>query len=50
LIDLGRWLGEEHSIPFTAGEDDQPEGGSANRSGDEEARPPVRLPPGWHDA
>jgi endogenous inhibitor of DNA gyrase (YacG/DUF329 family) len=40
LIDLGRWLNEEHALPCEA------EGDSA----DDEPSATPRLPPGWHDA
>ena len=45
LIDLGRWLTEEHSLPCETQEDESTPAdlGSSDR-------PPVRLPPGWHDA
>jgi|694.fasta_scaffold00031_59 endogenous inhibitor of DNA gyrase (YacG/DUF329 family) len=40
LIDLGRWLNEEHTLTCQADQDDQTE----------EASGQVQLPPGWHDA
>ncbi|MCA9133849.1 MAG: DNA gyrase inhibitor YacG [Planctomycetales bacterium] len=40
LIDLGRWLNEEHAVPCDA-EEEQAE---------EQATTSPRLPPGWHDA
>lgn len=43
LIDLGRWLNEEHALPCDALDSDEEESGSA-----QPAAP--RLPPGWHDA
>ena len=45
LIDLGRWLGEEHRIPCEDAED--AEGGETSESSGAAA---PRLPPGWHDA
>ncbi|MGN6136162.1 MAG: DNA gyrase inhibitor YacG [Aureliella sp.] len=47
LIDLGRWLDEAHSIPCSPA-DDEPE--EIAETGEAQQRPPVRLPPGWHDA
>ncbi len=41
LIDLGRWLNEEHQLPCQDGEEEPSEtlpGGTP------------KLPPGWHDA
>ncbi len=49
LLDLGRWLNEEHALPCEGGEDEQSdenELGSANSA----AARKVKLPPGWHDA
>jgi endogenous inhibitor of DNA gyrase (YacG/DUF329 family) len=40
LIDLGRWLNEEHALPCEANNDTEDSDGSAE----------PRLPPGWHDA
>lgn len=40
LIDLGRWLNEEHALPCEA-EDDEEE---------QQQTDTPRLPPGWHDA
>ncbi len=48
LIDLGRWLDEEHAVPATSQDDDEETENQAPAS--PEGRPPVRLPPGWHDA
>lgn len=41
LIDLGRWLNEEHQLPCEADDEEPSEapGGSS-----------PKLPPGWHDA
>jgi uncharacterized protein len=44
LVDLGRWLNEEHTLPFDPDSDEQQESESSAGSGG-----PV-LPPGWHDA
>jgi endogenous inhibitor of DNA gyrase (YacG/DUF329 family) len=41
LVDLGRWLNEEHTLTCEDEADDQ--AGTQQRNG------PV-LPPGWHDA
>lgn len=41
LIDLGRWLKEEHTLPCEA--DDEESEQEHQSSG-------PRLPPGWHDA
>ena len=41
LIDLGRWLNEEHAVPCNS------------EIGEEEEEPSdgtPKLPPGWHDA
>ncbi len=38
LIDLGRWLNEEHSVPCEAKNEDEQENPST-----------TRLPPGWDD-
>lgn len=43
LIDLGRWLNEEHQLP-TAVDDEE-----ASETPSSDQRTP-RLPPGWHDA
>jgi uncharacterized protein len=40
LIDLGRWLSEEISIPVDRDDDNQ----------DEPTPGKPALPPGWHDA
>ena len=40
LIDLGRWLNEEHRLTC---ENEEEEDSSASAGG-------VALPPGWHDA
>lgn len=45
LIDLGRWLNEEHAVTCDADPEDSESEGQPPQSGD---RP--RLPPGWHDA
>lgn len=55
LIDLGRWLDEEHAIPSSADDSDDEAGPLPPRTDDDpsrepDRRPPVRLPPGWHDA
>ena len=42
LIDLGRWLNEEHALPCETPEDEE------DAASPETAAP--RLPPGWHDA
>lgn len=44
LLDLGRWLSEEHALPCDDGEDEGPEASEGAASG------PPKLPPGWHDA
>lgn len=61
LIDLGRWLNEEHALPCDddndddAGESEQSLTSDSQR-GDSQIgespvrRPPPKLPPGWHDA
>lgn len=41
LIDLGRWLNEEHTLPCEAQEEE-------NTESSETTAP--KLPPGWHDA
>lgn len=41
LIDLGRWLNEEHQLPCEADDDEQQESASSDSP---------KLPPGWHDA
>ena len=43
LIDLGRWLNEEHQLPCDADE----EGGETE---DSISSGSPKLPPGWHDA
>ncbi len=52
LIDLGRWLDEDHALPVTSADDDEStdteHDAGASSHGDH--RPAVRLPPGWHDA
>ena len=40
LIDLGRWLNEEHALTCEAEEDEA--------EAEQAAKP--KLPPGWHDA
>ncbi len=42
LIDLGRWLSEENSVPVDRSADDD------DQTNEEPGRP--KLPPGWHDA
>ncbi len=42
LIDLGRWLNEEHQLPCEATDEEQDESAASNSS--------PKLPPGWHDA
>lgn len=41
LIDLGRWLNEEHALPCEDLEEAEAE---------EQSSASPRLPPGWHDA
>ncbi len=41
LIDLGRWLNEEHQLPCEPSDEDQPDSAAGNSP---------QLPPGWHDA
>lgn len=41
LIDLGRWLNEEHQLPCEVADDEDQKSGSSGSS---------QLPPGWHDA
>lgn len=41
LIDLGRWLNEEHSLPSEPNEEEE--------EAETQASAPPRLPPGWHD-
>ncbi|MCC6511923.1 MAG: DNA gyrase inhibitor YacG [Pirellulaceae bacterium] len=63
LIDLGRWLDEEHVLPVAAADDEEEDvdhvnsdrarhwdAGDMDSERSEQLRPPVRLPPGWHDA
>lgn len=45
LIDLGRWLNEEHHVPCQAEEAE-----SASEADDGGQRSTPILPPGWHDA
>lgn len=45
LVDLGRWLNEEHSLPAQVDDEEEE---SAVR-GEPAPRKP-QLPPGWHDA
>jgi endogenous inhibitor of DNA gyrase (YacG/DUF329 family) len=40
LIDLGRWLNEEHTLPCEPTEEEEVE---------ETSQASPRLPPGWHD-
>lgn len=47
LIDLGRWLEEEHVVPSSETDEDPP---VIHHESSSDERPPVRLPPGWHDA
>lgn len=47
LIDLGRWLDEANTLPATDDDEEPQASESLNSASD---RPPVRLPPGWHDA
>ncbi len=42
LIDLGRWLNEEHTLPCDS-EDEESDVAQSPSSA-------PRLPPGWHDA
>lgn len=51
LIDLGRWLDEQQSVPVAKSESQL--GASPpplSMASEDSERPPVRLPPGWHDA
>lgn len=41
MVDLGRWLSEEHALPCKSAEDEP----KTNEAGNV-----VHLPPGWHDA
>ncbi len=41
LIDLGRWLNEEHAVTCEDEEEDSEIAQPSDR---------VKLPPGWHDA
>lgn len=41
LIDLGRWLKEEHTLPCEADSEDETQEEAQTSS--------PRLPPGWHD-
>jgi endogenous inhibitor of DNA gyrase (YacG/DUF329 family) len=41
MIDLGRWLNEEHALPC---ESEEPESEESQATGG------TKLPPGWHDA
>lgn len=41
LIDLGRWLNEEHALPCEAADEEEAESSPSST---------IRLPPGWHDA
>ena len=50
LIDLGRWLDEEHTLPATADDDEGTDATETSMSSSPDDRPPIRLPPGWHDA
>ena len=43
LIDLGRWLNEEHRVPCEAEEEEEETADSGRTAG-------PKLPPGWHDA
>ncbi len=45
LIDLGRWLDEEHTLPFDPHDQDE-EAESASAQPNKQPK----LPPGWHDA
>ncbi len=47
LIDLGRWLDEDHALPATSNEED---GHEPEQTPSVSGRPPIQLPPGWHDA
>ena len=49
LIDLGRWLEEDHSVPASSSDSSEDRDPVHNVPEDNQ-RPPVRLPPGWHDA
>lgn len=50
LVDLGRWLKEEHALPCDAEEDEEAEMSDTLGSEGEGVRKTPRLPPGWHDA
>ncbi len=51
LIDLGRWLDEQHSVPCNTSDSADEESSTLISDADSpESRPAVRLPPGWHDA
>lgn len=55
LIDLGRWLNEEHAVTCEPSEEDDEHGMlDSDRYTDIDAseprRAPPKLPPGWHDA
>ncbi len=41
LLDLGRWLNEEHALPCEAQDSEEEDNSPATTP---------RLPPGWHDA
>lgn len=44
LVDLGRWLNEEHAVTCDPDEEEEATPGEASD------RQPPKLPPGWHDA
>lgn len=48
LVDLGRWLNEEHALPFE--EDDEESDAAKESAAESGSRSSIRLPPGWHDA
>lgn len=56
LIDLGRWLDEAHAIPCSADDNEDevipeaPPVTDDDQTDRRDRRPPIRLPPGWHDA
>ena len=44
LVDLGRWLNEEHTLPCAPDEEEEEETADASSGST------PKLPPGWHDA
>ncbi len=43
MVDLGRWLNEEHALPCKSDDEEVQDTPAAGNGG-------VTLPPGWHDA